>query len=105
MPPRQHGPHKIEENIFGIGRLPEQEVGNALLAAGADDKIGIGHAAGEKERLHNMLIDSIGLQFAALHGLSEALGGGGYFLTAAVTERQCERQRFIILAKLFGMGD
>ena len=30
------------EDQFAIGRLPEQEIGQALLAAGADDEIGIG---------------------------------------------------------------
>ena len=34
----------IEEHELGIGRLPQQEVRQPQLAAGADEQIGIGHA-------------------------------------------------------------
>ena len=31
---------------LGVGDLPEEEVGDALLAGGADDKVGVGHVRG-----------------------------------------------------------
>src|SRR6185437_3317122 len=40
------GPQRIGEIEFGVGELVEEEVGNAQLAGGADEQVGIGHAAG-----------------------------------------------------------
>src|SRR5215471_5350202 len=41
-------PQAIEKNQLGIGQLPEQEIADALFAAGADDEIGIGNPGGEE---------------------------------------------------------
>src|SRR5437868_6946461 len=35
----------ISDVDLGIGDLPEEEVGDALFAGGADDEVGIGHLA------------------------------------------------------------
>ena len=35
------GPQRIDEAQLGVGRLPQQEVGQPLLAAGADDKVDV----------------------------------------------------------------
>ncbi len=40
------GPEFIDENKFRIGALPQQEIRNALFAAGADEQVGIGNAGG-----------------------------------------------------------
>ena len=37
--PVEIGPEHVGEQQFGIGRLPEQEIGEALLAGGADDQV------------------------------------------------------------------
>src|SRR5687768_13285991 len=39
------GPQRLGEIELGVGELPEQEVGDALLAPGADEKIGFGRIA------------------------------------------------------------
>src|SRR5688572_21119172 len=39
------GPQRLGEIELGVGKLPEQEVGDALLAPGADEKIGLGRIA------------------------------------------------------------
>ena len=40
----EFGPHPLGEMQFGIGAFPEQEVGQPLLAAGADDEIDVAQA-------------------------------------------------------------
>ena len=40
------GPEAVGDEDLGVGDLPEQEVGDALLAAGADDEVGVGHVRG-----------------------------------------------------------
>ncbi len=40
------GPEAIGDEDLGVGDLPEEEVGDALLAGGADDEVGVGHVAG-----------------------------------------------------------
>ena len=40
------GPEAIGDVDLGVGDLPEEEVGDALLAGGTDDEIGVGHVAG-----------------------------------------------------------
>ena len=36
------GPERVVEHELGVGRLPEQEVRDPLLARGADHEVGIG---------------------------------------------------------------
>ncbi len=40
------GPKAVGDEDFGVGDLPEEEVGDALLAGGADDEVGVGHVRG-----------------------------------------------------------
>jgi hypothetical protein len=42
VPRRRNPATGIGEMQFGVGQLPEQEVADALLAAGADEEIGLG---------------------------------------------------------------
>src|SRR4029450_6332554 len=37
-------PQRVDEHQLGIGTLPEQEIADALLAAGADQQVRVGHA-------------------------------------------------------------
>src|SRR5437868_11838315 len=43
VPPVEIGPERVEEHQFGVGRLPEQEVREALLAGGPDEKVDLGN--------------------------------------------------------------
>ena len=40
------GPEAIGDEDLGVGDLPQEEVGDALFARGANDEIGVGHTAG-----------------------------------------------------------
>jgi hypothetical protein len=40
------GPEAVGDEDLGVGDLPEKEVGDALLAGGADEEVGVGHAGG-----------------------------------------------------------
>src|ERR1700728_3626474 len=40
------GPVALGDEDFGVGDLPEQEVGDAQLARGTDQQVGIGHVRG-----------------------------------------------------------
>src|SRR5512139_2028854 len=39
----EFGPQRVGEIQFGVGELPQQEIADALLAAGADEQVGFGH--------------------------------------------------------------
>ena len=43
------GPEHVGIVELGIGRLPQQEIGDTQLAAGADHQIRIGHATGRRD--------------------------------------------------------
>src|SRR5690348_844487 len=42
----ERGPQHVAEIEFAVGRLPDQESRQPLLAAGADDEVRVGHATG-----------------------------------------------------------
>ena len=50
VPAAEVGPQRVGDPDLGVGDLPEQEVADAHLAAGADQQIGIG-LAGRVEKL------------------------------------------------------
>src|SRR5690348_9547319 len=56
------GPQRRREHQLGVGGLPEQEVADALLAAGADEQVGIGDAGGEQPCRERVLVDGGGRQ-------------------------------------------
>ena len=51
------GPQHVEEHQLGIGRLPQQEVRQPLLAGGADDQVGVGDAGGRQEAGERRLVE------------------------------------------------
>src|SRR5262245_21686623 len=55
-------PQRLGEYQLGVGRLPQQEVGQALLAGGADQQVGIGNVDGLQVARVARLIDFIGAQ-------------------------------------------
>src|SRR3546814_9060659 len=42
-------PEHVQENEFSISELPEQEVADSLLSAGADQQVGIGYPSRREE--------------------------------------------------------
>src|SRR3954449_7175065 len=49
------GPQLVAEDQLGVGRLPEQVVGQAALAARADDQVGVVHLRGVHEVRERLL--------------------------------------------------
>src|SRR5712691_67689 len=80
------GPIDRHEHELAVRRLPHQEIGQALLAAGADDEIGIGHVGRieiEGERLGG---DRIGPYLSRRHVLGGAPRRARDLLAGAVVE-------------------
>src|SRR5690349_19033243 len=77
------GPLPLEEDELGIGTLPEQEIGNALLAAGADQQVGIRHIGGQQKLREVLLVQLLGLQLAVERRLHRLFRGGNDLVAAA----------------------
>ena len=54
------GPERLGEVELGVGRLPDQEVRQALLAAGPDDEVRVGQADRVERRADGGLVDVLG---------------------------------------------
>ncbi len=79
------GPGHIAEVEFGIGQLPEQEVGQALFATGADDEVGVRDAVGVECGGHHFRGDDFSGSGAVLHQLG---GGAEEFIPSAIIDRK-----------------
>src|SRR3569623_1577739 len=77
-------PVLLDEDEFGIGALPKQEVRDPLLAAGADDDVRIGHARGVERAPDGVFGDVFGLQPAGTDQRSDAANRLHNFSLAAV---------------------
>src|SRR5665213_2895629 len=92
------------EYQFAIGRLPEQEIRQPLLAAGADNQIGIGNIR-RIEITADALHRHVRRCEAALrHVLGDAMRCARNFLTGAVIERHYQSETVIILRELFRLN-
>src|SRR5437763_12898327 len=58
------GPEVGQEDELGVGRLPEQEIRDPLLAGGPDDEIGIGDAVRVERSLDRLDPDRAGVELA-----------------------------------------
>src|SRR5919109_567547 len=65
------GPERRRHPELGIGDLPQEEVGNTHLAAGANQQIGIRHAVRVQRAAHVGLGHRIRRQLAGLHATRE----------------------------------
>ncbi len=52
-------PETVCDEDLGVGDLPEEEVGDALLAGGADDEIGVGHVRGVEGARNGGLVEGV----------------------------------------------
>src|SRR5579885_621501 len=50
-------PQRLGEDELGIGALPQQEIADALLAAGADQQVRVGQIGGEQVAGDRRLVD------------------------------------------------
>src|SRR5216684_1646883 len=58
------GPQRLGEDEFGVGRLPQQEIADPLLAAGANDEVGIRHEGRQQMLADRHLVDRFGIELA-----------------------------------------
>src|SRR3954451_4048759 len=54
------GPQDVGEDQLAIGQLPEKEVGDAVLARGADDEVGVRHLGVVEVPANGLLVDVAG---------------------------------------------
>src|SRR6187431_705849 len=53
------GPQVVAEVELSVGRLPDQEIGEALFATGPDHEVGIGQACGVQDAGHGRFVDRL----------------------------------------------
>jgi hypothetical protein len=78
------GPVDRQEHELGVGHLPQHEIGQALLAAGADQQIGIGQAERVEALAEAVLVDRRGVDLAGDRLLGELARSTGDLAPAAI---------------------
>ena len=94
----EFGPHPLGEMQLGIGAFPEQEIGEPLLAAGADDQIDIAQAG--------FACDELGKLFARrprdpgqpCRGVEDRVSG-------RIVDRDAQVQRLAACGRSLRVGD
>ncbi len=89
------------EHQFAIGRLPHQEIRKPLLAAGANDQVGIGNFGRVEVSAQRVGIDRLGGTLSLGDLARQTLGGVGDFLARSVVERDHEIEPGIAPGQLF----
>src|SRR5579859_1734939 len=83
------------EDQFRVGALPEQEIGDPLFAAGADDQVGSGRRRGREVGLEQGLVEVAGAGQPVLDSLGEGPGGVDDVGLSAVVERHLQVEPMI----------
>src|SRR5689334_24756723 len=52
-------PQRVAEEDLGVGEVPQQEVADPMVAAGADEEVGIGHVAQRQRLREARLVDGL----------------------------------------------
>ena len=84
--PGKVGPEHIGNVELRIGRLPQQEVGQAQLSAGADNQLGVGDAPGVEVAAQLVRIQVVGVGPPVDAVLGEGLGRPDQLVPAAIVE-------------------
>jgi hypothetical protein len=82
------GPHDVDEDELGVGQLPQHEVRDALLAAGADEQIEGRQLGGRQVAAEAVGVDRARIEGARGDVPGQGGGGGGEGLAAAVGQRE-----------------
>src|SRR5262249_45693578 len=64
VPAIEVGPERVEEDELGVGRLPEQVVGEALLTGGAQEEIDIGDVRLVEVAREDLFVDLVRVELA-----------------------------------------
>src|SRR5438067_5532255 len=95
------GPEDWGEPELAVRRLPQEEVAQALLAAGSDDEVGVGHV-GVGQALRDGLGGDLPLQLAGFGFLDDLLHGVGDLDAASVVEGDREGHLLVVLRQFSG---
>ena len=99
------GPQAWREVELGVGQLPENEVGDALLAAGADAEIHRRHPGQAQLGSEGGLVDGLGIHLAGGHPLGEAARRPGQVPLAAIVGGDHQVQPGVVAGLGLGPGD
>src|SRR5258706_8535143 len=90
------GPEDRCRPVLAVGGLPDQEVREPPLAAGADDQVGVGHAARREVLADRLLVDRVG-RYAQRRHLAHRVDD---IAAPAVVERHRQREPLILARQL-----
>src|SRR5204863_9179689 len=99
------GPQRVDEHQLGVGALPQQEIADALLAAGTDQQVGIGHAGGQQLALEQALVDLLRRQLARRHLAGKIAGRLHDLVARAVVDADVDVDAGVAAGALLGVGD
>ena len=92
-----------QEDEFGIGRLPQQEIRQPLLAGGADDEVGIGNVRGQQRTGEMLDADGVRVELAGRRLRRQSPRRLDDLLPAAIVEGDDERQPAVAARQLLGL--
>jgi hypothetical protein len=98
-------PQGIEEDELGICRLPQEKVGNALLARSADNQVGIGNSRRRQPPREAFFGDVLRRQLASGDFFGGAPRGQGDVGAAPIVQRHREVQPVIVARQRFPFVD
>ena len=96
-------PMDRHEHQFAVGGLPHQKIRQPLLAAGADDQIGIGNFGRVEILAERVGIDRRWIALALRDFAGEPLRGAGDFLPRSVVEGDDEIEAGVVARQFFGL--
>ena len=100
---REVGPERRHEHKLRIGRLPQQEVAEPLLAAGADHQIEVRQVAGLKVALERLFRDLVGIEVAVADLLGDPADRIDDLLPPTVVDGDREGERRVVPGALLGL--
>ena len=95
------GPIDRHENELAVGGLPKQEIGEPLLAAGANDQVGIGNVGRVQMAAEKLRRNVFGGEPSLRDFDCDAAGGARDLLAGAIVERHDQRQAAIVPGQIF----
>src|SRR5271170_5854202 len=98
-------PQDIEKHELGVGRLPEQEIRQSLLAGGADEEVGVGDAGSGEVAGDRFFVDRGGIEAAVARRLRQGPGGGGDLGPRAVGQRDRQVEAGVGAGGGLGIGE
>jgi hypothetical protein len=98
-------PKGVGDVDLGVGNLPEQEVADAQLAAGAHQQVGIRNTGRVKVIADLLLVDVGNVDGTGPDFTCDAAHGVHQLCAATVTQRQHQREAGIVLQPLDALGE